>query len=301
MVELVALLIAAAGPTPVEVYTANLGEAVLATARGKAIAAELGRLERQENAAIRREEQKLSIRRASMTSKAYAAAVDRLAERTKAAAAKLDAEQERLLAPELAKLTKRMKAAGAKDAKVLPAVDAPFIGAPRACDVTAWVTTDQPLPRSAACRFDWFFYVRFDDVLAKLDVAAKVKARLDAAREHYQKELDASQKALAKARGGPGGREAYVARAAQVEAKYAALQRRLEADERREQDRLYGRIENAVRGLARRTKGAAWVESIDGASHLKPSCDVSGYVAELLNGTGEPGGWLASCPDYAKR
>lgn len=311
---LFAIALAAAAPT--EVYSVDLGRAVLATNAGQRMSKALAKLHREEEAAIRAEEDALAKRRDRIAPQDYAAAVDKLQRRIEGAEKRLAAKQDELLAPELERMRAYLKA-GEKRAggeiRIVAKTEAPFVSLPPPCEVTKWLAgvaqagaVQAPPKRNPACRFSHFLYVRFDDVLKKTREAQAVMAQLDATKEKYQAELDRWQKHLAeldaKARqtGDPKWRHEHTRVAREIEEKYGRLQSQLADEELKAQSRLYGKIEATLGRLAAQVKGIAFVERLSGSTlTLEPSCEVSDWVAGLIDERATVDDLKAACPALA--
>ncbi len=316
MIVLLAALVGAT-PAPVtEVYTVDLGRAILATPAGKSISAELSKLHRAEEAEIRKAEDALASRRDRIAPKDYAAEVERLQQRIAGAEKRLGAKQDELLAPQLERMRAFLKL-GEKRAKgeirIVAKTDAPFVAPPKPCDATAWLTeaakagaVKAPPKRSPACRFSHFLYVDFDEVLKQTRDAKGAMAELDATKEKYQSELDLWQKQLAELdakaneTGDPKWRREHTRLAREVEEKYGRLQQQLAEKELKAQSRLYGEIEATLVRIAAQVKGIAFVERLSGSTlSLEPRCEVSEWVAGLVDEHATVADLKAACPALA--
>ncbi len=314
MIAVLVALAAATGPSPTEVYTVDLVATLRAIPAGGAVSDALGKLQRQREAEIRQREDRLLAQRATMSPAAYRAQAEELAERITAINEELAAAQDRLLAPHLAKLRGYVADAKkrAKGIEIHELGEVPLRGAPKACDATPWLietaregAVKGPPPRNPACRFDFFLYVDFDDIVRQMREGKAAIARLDKDKDDKQNALDADQKKLATLRtkaerGDPQAGEAARALAKEIEARYARMQQAIERAELAAMQRLYGQIERMVQRLAARTKGVAFVESLDGSStRMSPSCEVSSWVAGLIDVKAKVDDLDEVCPELA--
>jgi Skp family chaperone for outer membrane proteins len=314
VIAVLVALAAATGPTPAEVYTVDLAAALRALPAGREVSEALGKLQREREAEIRQREDRLLAGRAKMSPAAYRAQAEELAERIQGINQELGAAQDRLLAPHLAELRGYVADAQkrVKGIHIHEVGDVPLRGAPKACDATSWLietaragAVKAPPPRNPACRFDFFLYVDFDDIVRQMREGKAAIAKLDKDKDDKQNALDADQKKLATLRakaeqGDPQAGDAARALAKQIEARYARMQQAIERAELAAMQRLYGQIERMVERLAVRTKGVAFVESLDGAStRMTPSCEVSSWVAGLIDVKAKVDDLDKVCPELA--
>lgn len=307
-----------AATSPMEVYTVDLGRAVLQTPEGKSIAGELSKRHRESEAEIRKREDLVASRRSRLAPEDYTAEVERLQRSIEAAERSLAAEQDELLAPQLERMRGLMSDGEAKAGgaiRIVAQTDAPFVGASKACDLTTWLAraakagrVEKSPPRDDACRFRHFFYVRFDDVITQMKSAQKAMARLDQVKERYQSELDMWQKQLREVAAkadetkDPKWSREHTRLAREIEQKYGRLQEKLEREELAAQSELYGRIEATLGRIAAQVEQVGFVERLDGAKvSLSPRCEISSWTAALLNGDATVDDLKKVCPGVASK
>lgn len=309
MIALLALL--AAAPQPQELYTVDLAAALRALPAGREVSEALGKIQREREAEIRQREDTLLARRSKISQDEYRAEAEQIAQRIEAINVELDQAQDRLLAPHLDRLRGYLAKGEKGGVRIYEAGEVALRGAPKACDATSWLISAAkakrvraPPARNPGCRFEFFLYVDYDDVLRQMREGKAAIAKLDAQKDQKQRELDADQKKLEKLRARGDAKSAAEARALakQIEARFDRMQRSLQRAELAAMDRLYGQIERMLDRLASREKGVAFVEKLKGSTtQLSPRCEVSSWVAGLIDVKATVDDLKKVCPELAAR
>ena len=293
------------------VYTVDLQKAVLATADGRKVKATLERLRRAEEQKIRASEATLENDKAKLSPAGYRARFRDIQTQIEASGARLETEQDRLLAPILARFRTLIDNAQGDKVVVLDvSVEAP-IGLDARCDRTTRLVKAYAAkaggsvdlgPPTDACRAEGFLFVHFDRVINELPESRAALARLDALQEKRQADIELRKRRVqelhAKAQGDPKWRQEAVARAKQLDETFRAYQQELRDAEAKTQSTLYERVERSLVRFSQRHKRYVFVEYFDESPAVQrpKSCEVSAWTVRLVRGQADQPALKKLCP-----
>jgi Skp family chaperone for outer membrane proteins len=314
------MLLAAAQPSKERVtYVVDLERAVLATAEGKRIRAQIEKQTLEVERAVHQRKEKLTeLKRAlEETGEAparaqYEAEVAELDEWISTEEKKLDDQQAEKLAP----ILEAMRATVDRVNTERPAfriVDAsvnPVINPNPKCDATPWLSRAYeskkpgPLEGKQECRVGYFFYLDLEKVMKGLDESKRAAERLDAFQRQRQADLEAHQQELRRleirSQGqGPSGRRDYERARLDLAARFTTFQKELADREQAEEKKVRGAANAFVASLAANLHGAMFIDG--GAAgeegdqeivHLEPHCSMTAPLKEAVD-------LLRACPSYA--
>ena len=232
-----------------------------------------------------RKRQSLLARRSRMSVASFEQAAARLAKDIQAEEDALEAMQDRLLAPLLARLERARAGAETAERRVVRLDEAPLVGWPAKCDLTTWLRAafddaSTELPSSPPdCRARRFRVVNVEALAVVSPRAKAAQQRVEAFRLRQQAVIDTRRKEVERLEGLAAEDPAQSARAARQRAALDALvidvQDALSARKRAAEEEVYEALVQDLAGAARTLDDTAVVEA---TAHKPPQPSENGQA-----------------------